>query len=91
MKNPPTWAKQLKNKKVRGVHTFGYLLTNDPKYTDMSTMLPINKTNTLANKTTTTKTYVVKKGDTIWKIAKDNMISAKQLMLNNNITDPSKI
>lgn len=93
MKNPPTWAKQLTNKKTRGVHTFGYLVSNDPRYTNMATMTPVKKPNNIVKQTKTVpaKTYVVKKGDTLWKIAKANMTTAKQLMLKNNISDPSRI
>lgn len=91
MKNPPTWARQLTSKKTKGVHTFGYLVSNDPRYTDMATMTPMKKPNNIVKKAIPAKTYIVKKGDTLWKIAKANMTTAKQLMLKNKISDPSKI
>lgn len=57
----------------------------------MATMTPVKKPNNIVKKAIPTKTYIVKKGDTLWKIAKANMTTAKQLMLKNNISDPSKI
>jgi LysM repeat protein len=68
MKDPPNWASKLKNKKIKGKHTFGYLSSNDPKYTDMATMNPIEKT--INDITPLGKTYIVKRGDSFWKIAK---------------------
>lgn len=96
MKDPPSWKKQLKNKKVVGVHTFGYVLSNDPKYTDMATMEPIKKIETekpksknksAAKRKTNTKsaTYTVKNDDTLWSISQKLKTTVSDLKKKNRL------
>lgn len=98
MENPPSWSTQITNDFVAGHHRFGYVKTNDPKYVDMTTLKPIKTASKNASKSvkkSTPKkapvTYVVKKGDTLWRIAKKNKVSVKDLMTNNNISNPKSL
>lgn len=81
MKDPPSWTKQLTNVKTRGLHTFGYLQSNDPKYVDMTTMMP-KKSNNI---------YVVRRGDTLGKIAGRFNTTAAELAKINKLKNPNAI
>ena len=76
--SPAAWEAWGKNcDLVIGGHSFGY----DSKYDPNAKQAPA-----AAN------TYVVKKGDTLGKIAKDNNMTLDQLLAKNKgIKDPNKI
>ena len=83
-----TWGKKCDLK--IGRHHFGYLKENDPKYVVPGTYTSWKKYN--AQQQSSQKTVVVKAGDTLSKIAKDNnMTLAKLLQLNKSIKDPNAI
>ena len=86
--NVDTWGKKCTLK--IGSHHFGYLPEHDPKYVvpgTMTTWKKWNKAHSMKN-----KIVVVKKGDTLGKIAKDNNTTiSKILELNKGITNPNKI
>ena len=73
-----------------GKHHFGYLKENDPKYVVPGTYTTWKKHN--AQQAMQQKTVVVKSGQTLSKIAKDNnMTLAKLLDLNKDIKNPNVI
>jgi hypothetical protein len=68
MKNPPDWADELTNKQIKGKHTFGYLTSNDPKYTDMATMIPHDENIDVSK--LPYFIYTIKRGENLSTIAK---------------------
>ena len=76
--NPAAWKAWGKNCDLKiGMHSFGYDSRYDPKAKHVPTV---------AN------TYVVKKADTLIKIAKDNNMTLDQLLAKNKgIKDSNKI
>lgn len=83
MKNPPDWADKLTNKQIKGKHTFGYLTSNDPKYTDMSTMISHDEKIDVSK--LSYFVYTVKRGDNLWNLAKKFNTKVKILAKLNNI------
>lgn len=88
MDDPPTWAKLLTNKVIKGSHTFGYLKSNDSKYVDMVTLKPrnIKKAPTIA-----ANYYTVQAGDTLGKIAKQYNTSVQKIAKDNLLSNPDEI
>ena len=83
-----SWGKKCDLK--IGKHHFGYLKENDPKYVVPGTYTTWKKHN--AQQAMQQKTVVVKAGQTLSKIAKDNnMTLAKLLDLNKDIKNPNAI
>lgn len=81
-----TWGKKCTLK--IGSHHFGYLSEHDPKYVKPGTMISWKK----INATKKPVVVVVKSGDTLGKIAKDNKTTiSKILALNKTIKNPDKI
>lgn len=74
----PDWGSQLTNATVVGHHRVGSLREWRIKANRLS--------KSSLNKGTGNKTYVVKKGDSIWKIAKNNGITVNQLKTLNNLS-----
>ena len=71
-----------------GTQHFGYLKDRDPKYVVPGTFTPVKKANADKN----AKTVVVKAGDTLSKIAKDNKTTIAKLMkLNKDLKNPDTI
>ncbi len=85
MDSPPAWSDEMTNVKIVGSHKFGYVKTNDPDVMDMATMTPIKSKDTVKVATKDTTSYVVKKGDTLWKIAKQYNTTVKEITLKNKI------
>lgn len=87
------WAVNTWGKKCDvniGPHSFGYLREYDPKYVVPGTFTSWKKHN--GAKKNAEKTIIVKNGDTLSKIAKDNHTTiAKLLELNKDIKDPNAI
>lgn len=77
-KNVDTWGKKMTNKVGR--HHFGYLREHDPKYVVPGTMLPRKR---VEKSQDPGKTYTVKKGDYLQKIAKDLGTTVKDLVQKN--------
>ena len=89
-KNVESWGKKCQRK--IGSHHFGYLKDRDPQYVVPGTYTTWKKMNKKRTPVTAVKTVVVKSGDTLSKIAKDNNVTlAKLLQLNNGIKDPNAI
>ena len=84
--NVDTWGKKCTLK--IGSHHFGYLPEHDPKYVVPGTMITWKQW----NKQHQEVVVVVKSGDTLGKIAKDNKTTVKKILaLNKSIKDPDKI
>ena len=84
--NVDTWGKKCTLK--IGSHHFGYLPEHDPKYVVPGTMTTWKDW----NKQHKAVVVVVKSGDTLGKIARDNKTTVdKILALNKKIKDPNKI
>lgn len=84
--NVDTWGKKCTLK--IGKHHFGYLPEHDPKYVVPGTMTTWKSINGQKKAVV----VVVKSGDTLGKIAKDNKTTvSKILSLNKSIKDPNKI
>ena len=80
VKTIKNWMRTLTNKETVGHHIVGKLATS------------VKKTSSVAKTTTTPKTtttYVVKKGDTLWGIAKANRISVDKLKSTNGLKSDS--
>lgn len=84
MKNPPDWADELTNKQIKGKHTFGYLTSNDPKYTDMATMIPHDENIDVSK--LPYFIYTIKHGDNLWNLAKRFSTKVKILAKLNKIS-----
>lgn len=84
MKNPPDWADELTNKQIKGKHTFGYLISNDPKYTDMATMIPHDENIDVSK--LPYFIYTIKHGDNLWNLAKRFSTKVKILAKLNKIS-----
>lgn len=85
-KNVDSWGKKCTLK--IGKHHFGYLPEHDPKYVVPGTMTTWKSINGEKKAVV----VVVKSGDTLGKIAKDNRTTVdKILALNKSIKDPNKI
>lgn len=85
-KNVDSWGKKCTLK--IGKHHFGYLPEHDPKYVVPGTMTTWKSINGQKKAVV----VVVKSGDTLGKIAKDNKTTVdKILALNKSIKDPNKI
>lgn len=84
--NVNTWGKKCTLK--IGSHHFGYLPEHDPKYVVPGTMTTWKK----YNKQHKAVVVVVKSGDTLGKIAKDNRTTVEKILaLNKSIKNPDKI
>ena len=84
--NVDTWGKKCTLK--IGKHHFGYLPEHDPKYVVPGTMTTWKK----YNKQHKAVVVVVKSGDTLGKIAKDNRTTVEKILaLNKSIKNPDKI
>ena len=84
--NVNTWGKKCTLK--IGSHHFGYLPEHDPKYVVPGTMTTW-KQHSKKNKAVV---VVVKSGDTLGKIAKDNKTTVEKILtLNKSIKNPDKI
>lgn len=84
--NVDTWGKKCTLK--IGKHHFGYLSEHDPKYVVPGTMTTWKKW----NKQHKAVVVVVKSGDTLGKIAKDNKTTVEKILaLNKSIKNPDKI
>lgn len=90
-KNVDSWGKKCTLK--IGKHHFGYLPEHDPKYVVPGTMTTWRDWNKAHQPQTSQPQYVVvKRGQTLGKIARDNKIDiSKMLSLNPSIKDPNKI
>lgn len=87
-KNVDSWGKKCTRK--IGSHHFGYLPEHDPKYVKPGTQQSWKKIN--KQKNAESPTIVVKPGDTLIKIAKDNKTTVEKLLsLNPSIKDKDKI
>lgn len=84
--NVDTWGKKCTLK--IGKHHFGYLPEHDPKYVVPGTMTTWKDW----NKRHKAVVVVVKSGDTLGKIAKDNKTTVEKILaLNKSIKNPNKI
>ena len=84
--NVNTWGKKCTLK--IGSHHFGYLPEHDPKYVVPGTMTTWKQ----YNKQHKAVVVVVKSGDTLGKIAKDNKTTVEKILtLNKSIKNPDKI
>ena len=84
--NVDTWGKKCTLK--IGKHHFGYLPEHDPKYVVPGTMTTWKDW----NKRNKAIVVVVKSGDTLGKIAKDNKTTVEKILaLNKSIKNPNKI
>lgn len=82
-----SWGKSMDLK--IGKHKFGYLKEHDPKFVIAGTMTPKAKS---AEKKTEAKTYIVKKGDNLEKIAKMHKTTVSDILSKNKqIKNPDKI
>ena len=85
-KNVDSWGKKCTLK--IGKHHFGYLPEHDPKYVVPGTMTTWKDW----NKRHKAVVVVVKSGDTLGKIAKDNKTTVEKILaLNKSIKNPNKI
>ena len=85
-KNVDTWGKKCTLK--IGKHHFGYLPEHDPKYVVPGTMTTWKDW----NKRNKAVVVVVKSGDTLGKIAKNNKTTVEKILaLNKSIKNPNKI
>lgn len=78
------WGYEMTNKKSIGDHLFGYLPDQDG-FKSKTKNIAKQKTQTASQ-----KIYVVKQGDSLWKIAKNNKTTVKALADKNHI-DPNSI
>ena len=85
-KNVDSWGKKCTLK--IGKHHFGYLSEHDPKYVVPGSMTTWKEW----NKQHKAVVVVVKSGDTLGKIAKDNKTTVEKILaLNKSIKNPDKI
>lgn len=100
MKKPPSWSKTMTKSFTQGSHTFGYVKSNDPTYTDMTTLKPkvkIAKTAIAQTKPTTQKTttksvmHKVEAGENLTTIAKKYYTTVDSIVKLNNLKNKNTL